>query len=504
MCGANVVPETQEMCPKCEEDSGSGCCKTIPAVENRRHADGYSSSILRDNFLSNLSTFSRNSFDHVYKRRKLRQDSDSIVNEQMDMKRRGNIPSANCSIGPSITEKEPSLGCLSKHEIVAAGESVPSLVVDSHTHISDSEPFHKYKALEERGPDGASIGRMRKVIDVGSANDSCSSKSNTELTSTSLRAGVDETFECSSSSVTRMEGRSDVPLRENDICISILRSQGLLERTCSTPTLASEDTMSHSSDCSDACSCKSCGHNGTALKMLICDHCDGAFHLSCCYPRIKKVPENDWFCPSCLRKKHIVKKQKATKKPTKTIIATAKGKSASAVDNSNPIASMLEDDEPYTTSVRVGKGFQADVPEWRGPQKDDTNMVEEPAAIDPSEYAHLQYLKSSKPSRLSSIGNWLQCRKAVDNAGVNGNICGKWRRAPLFEVQTDKWECFCSVFWDPSHSDCAVHQELETDQVLKQLKYIEMLRPQLAASRRKLVLSKSEVSQEPLGNATNI
>lgn len=38
-------------------------------------------------------------------------------------------------------------------------------------------------------------------------------------------------------------------------------------------------------------------------------------------------------------------------------------------------------------------------------------------------------LKLSKPFRLSSIGNWLQCRKRVDDAeGVNGNICGKWRR----------------------------------------------------------------------------
>ncbi|XP_048132958.1 uncharacterized protein LOC115751274 isoform X2 [Rhodamnia argentea] len=474
------------MCPKCEADSRSGCCKAVPVVENRRHADGScSSSTVKDAFMSNLSTISGTFLlDHVYKRRKLQQGSDSIANEQIpgDMKRRGNSPSANCSIGPSITDNEPSLGCLSKHEIVAAGEPVPSLVVDSHPHVSDSEPFRKYKVLEERGPDEASIGGMHKVIDVDSVNDSCSSRSNRELTSTSLRPEVDETCECSSSSVTLTEERSDVLLTENDICISILRSKGLLERTCSTPTHSSEDTVCHSSGYSDACSCKTCGRNGTALKMLICDHCDGAFHLSCCYPRMKKIPENDWLCPSCLRKKHIVIKQTATKKPTKTIIETARGKSASAVEDSNPIAAMLENDEPYTTSVCVGKGFQADVPEWRGPQIDDIDMVEEPPVIDPSEYAHHQDLKLSKPFSLSSIGNWLQCRKAVDDAeGVNGNICGKWRRAPLFEVQTDKWECFCSVFWDPSHSDCAVRQ----------------LRPQLAASRRKFVLSKSEVSREP-------
>lgn len=31
-------------------------------------------------------------------------------------------------------------------------------------------------------------------------------------------------------------------------------------------------------------------------------------------------------------------------------------------------------------------------------------------------------------------------------------------RAPLFEVQTDAWECFCAIHWDPSHADCAVPQ----------------------------------------------
>ncbi|KAL7263415.1 hypothetical protein ACSBR1_001558 [Camellia fascicularis] len=58
--------------------------------------------------------------------------------------------------------------------------------------------------------------------------------------------------------------------------------------------------------------------------------------------------------------------------------------------------------------------------------------------------------------------------------------------APLFEVQTDNWECFHAILWDPAHADCAVPQELDTDQVLKHLKYIEMLRPWLAAEKRKL------------------
>jgi len=44
-----------------------------------------------------------------------------------------------------------------------------------------------------------------------------------------------------------------------------------------------------------------------------------------------------------------------------------RGRNASAKGESNPIALMLRDSEPHTMGVRVGKGFQADVPDWSGP-----------------------------------------------------------------------------------------------------------------------------------------
>ncbi|CAK7345729.1 unnamed protein product [Dovyalis caffra] len=143
----------------------------------------------------------------------------------------------------------------------------------------------------------------------------------------------------------------------------------------------------------------------------------------------------------------------------------------------------------------------------------DVDTIDKPVVLDPSYFVSLHELKSNKPTKLGSIGNWLQCRQVIDDAaeGDNVTICGKWRRrafprnfvnvmenltmkpectlAPLFEVQTNDWECFCCVFWDPIHADCAAPQELETDEVMKQLKYIQMLRPRLAAKRRKLKLA---------------
>ncbi|GAB4838295.1 hypothetical protein Ancab_027823 [Ancistrocladus abbreviatus] len=152
---------------------------------------------------------------------------------------------------------------------------------------------------------------------------------------------------------------------------------------------------------------------------------------------------------------------------------------------------MLKDTQPYTTGVRIGKAFQADVPDWSGPVAMDTDAIAEPLELDPSETFCFPEFSSSKPPRSNPICNWLQCREVIVGLGegVDGAICGKWRRAPLCEVQTDDWDCFQSFLWDPVHADCAVPQELETDQVLKQLKYIEMLKPRLAAKRRKMVIA---------------
>ncbi|XP_073032444.1 uncharacterized protein [Primulina eburnea] len=159
---------------------------------------------------------------------------------------------------------------------------------------------------------------------------------------------------------------------------------------------------------------------------------------------------------------------------------------------------MFRDTEPHMSSVRIGDEFQASVPDWSGPIDGKCDLNGVPIEIDPLGDDCSWEWKWTQPLKLSSIGNWLQCREMIEGVGhgVDGTMCGKWRRAPLFEVQTDNWECFCSIHWDPAHADCAVPQELDTEEVMKQLKYIEVLRPRLAAKRRKLNCSKSNGSQD--------
>ncbi|XP_026164186.1 bromodomain adjacent to zinc finger domain protein 1A isoform X1 [Mastacembelus armatus] len=49
--------------------------------------------------------------------------------------------------------------------------------------------------------------------------------------------------------------------------------------------------------------CRICRRKGDADNMLLCDSCDRGHHTHCLRPRLKSVPEHDWFCPDCRPKK---------------------------------------------------------------------------------------------------------------------------------------------------------------------------------------------------------
>lgn len=347
--------------------------------------------------------------------------------------------------------------------------------------------------------------KMNKTIELHSVDDSCSSSMlDMDIGSVPMETEIDDTDECSSSGelVAHVMG-DNLSLSTNDLCISILRSHGLLSGFVPNRYDASEEESPSCSGSSCSRSCNVCGFSGITEDMLICDECEEAFHVSCCNPSIRNMPVDEWYCQSCFKMKHKMIKERAIR--MSSIIRSEKG-SATCEGDLSPITLMLKDTEPYTTGVRVGKGFQAIVPEWSGPVIEETDVIPEPMELDQSDSVILPGLVSGNPRRSNFIGNWLQCREVivgVGEEGIDGTVCGKWRRAPLFLVQTDNWDCFSSVLWDPTHADCAVPQELETEEVLKQLKYIEILRPKLVAKRRKLETCKADGSPVRTENASN-
>ncbi|KAF3452739.1 hypothetical protein FNV43_RR03172 [Rhamnella rubrinervis] len=476
LCDSMRGTEIAQMCSKCNDQSYDGCRKIGLLTEEERNADSsFSLSFPSSPQLSTVSAMSESYLHNlVYKRRKVRGNTAFILSEKLPVqeitRRSGDCVSVVSSGAPLVATRGQNLGPHVEHEIQVAQAPVLSPPLgNSEPHVPKSEFVYGYSVGEALGNKAPKCSGQR-ILEVDSVNDSCSSsKSNMEHVLSSMKNEMDETGVCSSSSATVKEDMQE-HLSEKDFCISFLRSHGLLEGVCQTRIYASDENVDTSYANKCCRSCKICGHSETTIDMLICDHCEEAFHLSCCNPRVKQIPIGEWFCHSCLKKRYKILKETVNRRSPHI---TGGVKNVSSGGESNSIMLMLRDTEPYTTGVRVGKGLQAEVPDWSGPINRDADDIGESLEKDPSENISLHDWNSNKPSKPSSIGNWLQCREVVD--GVNGTICGKWRRAPLFETQTDKWECFCSFLWDPTHADCAVPQELETEEVLKQLKYIEMV-----------------------------
>ncbi|XP_021751059.1 zinc finger protein dpff-1-like isoform X1 [Chenopodium quinoa] len=443
-------------------------------------------------------TLSPDNITFVYERRK---NQKSVAPNFVAMFSENSLPNGACTSGIRSDNNAIAITLGTRNK--GLNEREATRVSSIEQPLTTSEAIDGY-VTEDRGFDGKD--KMNKGFELYSVDDSCSSsRLDLDSGSSPLKNKVDDTDECSSSGAVVVDVTgNDQSISVKGLCVSILRSYGLLSNSGSNRSGTSEEEAPSCSGRSCSRTCNVCSRIGTAdTNMLICDECEKAFHISCFNPCIRKIPTDDWYCQPCSKKKHNLLKERAVRKSS--IIRTDKGSVTSEGDFS-PIALMLNDSQPYITGVRVGKGFQAFVPEWCGPVTRGVSSFPEPMELDPLQSVNFPGPKSGKPHK-AFIGNWLQCRDVIVGMGdnIDGTICGKWRRAPLFEVQTDNWDCFHSVLWNPSHADCSVPQELEIEEVMKQLKYIEMLRPRLAAKRRKLdmcIASGSEVPTEDVSKCT--
>lgn len=412
----------------------------------------------------------------VYRRKKFKQNPRPtfFIEPSAEVRPSNGCPSELCSEVHSGTLKE---GIVAAEKLATATPVLLPAECNRGNLLSKSNSCDGRPEGEEQCSEAASRSDMQRTSNVCINDSHSSSKCNLDFGSSSLKTLVDDAGECSSSGALFPE-RLGNNMPEKDICTAILRGYGLLENVVVTKLGASTEDFYTSSDNCCLISCKACDCSESTVKMLICDNCDDAYHLSCCKPHKKIAPEDEWFCQTCL-----IKKQRVLKKSS----CNESSSNSPSEGESGPTALMLKD-TGYKTRVRISKKYQAEIPDWTGPATDDAGCSGEPFEITPSENLCLPKQSSNEHMRISSIGNWLQCRQVNEGFGkrVDGSICGKWRRAPLFEVQTDNWECFRSVLWDPAHADCAVPQELETEEVLKQLKYMEMLKHRLVVKRRKL------------------
>lgn len=365
LCDWKLGDETWQMSPKCDDPSLSGCkgdeypCRPLPRTGSEQSS------------VSVMSECPVPAF--VYNRRKKQQggggsssSADTAVGNfcakaPVNSKRSGDCVSV-VSSDASVAVMEQNVVSQAGQKNIAVREVVIALPCSRDIHIKRHKFTNGCYGVNDRSSVDVHRTVMQKTIDVDSINDSCSSsKSNMELALASVKGEMDENGECSSSVISDEVVRED--LSEKDI----LRNQGNAEVVGPSRTHVTEE-IGTNGDCSSCFRfCKICGRSGTTPKMLICDNCEEAFHVRCCNPRIRELPVDEWYCISCMKKKRIMLKEAMARKSSSITGGMGRCRDVSPEEEFSPIEFMLRDDEPYRTSVRVGKGFQAEVPDWSGP-----------------------------------------------------------------------------------------------------------------------------------------
>ncbi|GAB4853497.1 hypothetical protein Ancab_017688 [Ancistrocladus abbreviatus] len=453
-----------QMCSKCDVDADCQLIRSVAIAEGKQNA-GCSCSLIHMRSSSQISAVNTASksytFGFVYKRRKLQKrpvnalvadvfantsSSNIHIVYQRRKLQRDPVTVFSAPVSPSMPPNAKSTAaCITvvrsenllplatekytaseaQLETEAVISSMSMKICDKEPVLTNSETVDECLA-EEHGSDVKD--KMNRIPQLYSMDDSCSSSMlNVDLGSASLKNEADDTGECSSSGGCREAFGED--LSEKDLCISILKSHGLLSVCWPNGTCSSGEDVPSCSGSGSSLLCNVCGHLETAKNMLICDYCEQAFHVSCCNPFVKKIPVDEWYCQSCYKKKHIIMKPTKIKK-SPIIRSEASSRNTASKGELGPIALMLKDTEPYTTGVRIGKAFQADVPDWSGPVAMATDVIAEPMELDLSGTFSLPEFSSSKCPRSNSIGNWLQCREVIVGLGEgrDGSVCGKWRR----------------------------------------------------------------------------
>ncbi|XP_053143134.1 bromodomain adjacent to zinc finger domain protein 1A isoform X4 [Hemicordylus capensis] len=94
--------------------------------------------------------------------------------------------------------------------------------------------------------------------------------------------------------------------------------------------------------------CKMCRKKGDAESMVLCDSCDRGYHIYCIRPKLKAVPDGDWFCPECRpkqRSRHLSSRQRPS------------------VESDEEAEEQIEEEEDETIYEEVGQSEEEDYEE---------------------------------------------------------------------------------------------------------------------------------------------
>lgn len=156
---------------------------------------------------------------------------------------------------------------------------------------------------------------------------------------------------------------------EREWCISILEESNLLQFSSGIVT-----AVEHPGFVGDGNTrCKICDSLEDSTSTLICDICEESFHMSCCNPRVVSIPKDDWYCTACRRKRKklvinpcIGSRENLGGLKFRSCLPVKGVREKNIGEKGDIFRYMLQDSVAYTTQVRIGKNYQADIPIWTG------------------------------------------------------------------------------------------------------------------------------------------
>ncbi|KAM8808041.1 bromodomain adjacent to zinc finger domain protein 1A [Eudromia elegans] len=92
--------------------------------------------------------------------------------------------------------------------------------------------------------------------------------------------------------------------------------------------------------------CKVCRKKGDAESMVLCDGCDRGYHTYCIRPKLKAVPEGDWFCPEC-RPKQRSRRLSSRQRPSLESDEEADGRIEDGEEDANYDEMGQSEEEDY-------------------------------------------------------------------------------------------------------------------------------------------------------------
>nr|XP_042713426.1 bromodomain adjacent to zinc finger domain protein 1A isoform X5 [Chrysemys picta bellii] len=142
--------------------------------------------------------------------------------------------------------------------------------------------------------------------------------------------------------------------------------------------------------------CKMCRKKGDAESMVLCDGCDRGYHIYCIRPKLKAIPEGDWFCPEC-RPKQRSRRLSSRQRPS--------------MESDEEASEQFEEEEEETYYEEVGQSEEEDYEEEQ--EEEDESQEEE--EMSPSKQGRPQ-VKLPLKMRAAKLNNPFSSRSSQRQA----------------------------------------------------------------------------------------